>query len=226
VPFDSGVFTTPLSASNSVGSDNEMLTITVAPLAAANTTATIKFTDGYKDTKKQDHIVPSGAFQFSSLVNTPGIDVTTFNDKLTFDVTVGLFEFSGKLGDALKSGKFTPGKSASFKFTDSVNGHTVNLGGMTLALGKGAEMKITCRRKGNSNVGGVETIHSEQLAGTTQIVSEMIPVKIQIGSTLVAAFYVQANGIAGVKISRNPSGGTFKLSTVKLKGFGGSSPVQ
>jgi len=170
-------------------------------------------------------VIGTGAFQFSTLVNTPGLDPTQFSDKLSFDVTVGLFEFSGTLCDALKSGKFTPGKSATFNFTDTVNGHRVSLGSITLSLGKGAEVKISCRRKGSDSVGGVETLRAEQLAGTSQIISEMIPLKIQIGNSL-AAFYVQANGTAGVKVVRNPSGGTLKLSTVKLKGFGNGSPVQ
>ena len=227
VPFDPGTFMTPFSASNSVGADNETLTFTIASLAPSNTGATVKFTDGYRDASVRGDVVPNSNFNFTAVVNTPGIDANSFSSGLSVDVTIGIYEFSRQLGDASGTvgGRFIPGKSALFNFTTTDRGHTVRLGSISFMLAKDSQIKITARRRGSAALGGVQTLRSEQLAGTNQNVSETIPVKIQIGTTLLAAFYMPCQGTAAVKTAPNRiGGGTLSLSTVKLKGSGSGAP--
>jgi len=219
-PFDPGVFSIPVSAANLAGADNEVLVITVNSLAAATTSASIKFTDGYKDTVRQGDQTPSSTLMFTALVNTPGLSTAQFNANLNVDVVVGLYEFTMNLGDATSGGKFICGKSALFNFTDTdVNGRLVKLGTISFMLGRTPQVKITARRKGTDDLGGIRTIHSEQLTGSNKFISETIPVKIQIGDNLLAAFYAQAVGQSTFKTVRSRFG-TFHLSTVKLKGAG------
>jgi hypothetical protein len=222
VPFDPGTFTTPFSATNSVGSDNENLTITVASLTPGNTHATIKFADQYRDVNAKGGPIGNSNFNYTALVDTPSINASGFFSGLDVDVTVGIYEFSAKLGDATKTlgGKFTPGKSAAFNFTDTKAGRPVRVGSITFTLGKGPVVKIVAHRKGTPLLGGITTLRAQQLAGTNQIVNETLPVKIQIGATLIAAFYVPCQGSATVKTVPSSA---LQLSTVKLKGAGSSS---
>ena len=224
VPFDPGVYITPFSAANAAGTDNETLTITVASLAPANTGATIKFTDSYRDAKSIGGTTPSSMFTFTAVVNTPGITPALFDKNLNLDVTVGLYEFTQQLGDASSTGKFTSGKSALFNLTAKKDGRTVKVGSVAFTLLKTSQVKIMARLKGTPSLGGIQTLHAEQLTGQNKLISETIPVKIQIGPTLVAAFYAQATGTATVKNLRDKFTGTITpLSTVKLKGVGAGS---
>ncbi len=224
VPFDPGVYITPFSAANAAGTDNQTLTITVASLAPATTGATIKFTDSYRDAKSIGGTTPSSMFSFTAVVNTPGITPALFDKNLNLDVTVGLYEFAQQLGDASSKGKFTPGKSALFNITAKKDGRTVKVGSFAFTLLKTSQVKIMARLKGTSAVGGIHTLHAEQLTGQNKLISETIPVKIQIGTTLVAAFYMQATGTATVKNLRDKfTGIVTPLSTVKLKGAGAGS---
>ena len=223
VPFDPGVFITPFSAANAFGSDNQTLTITVASLAPGNIGATIKFTDGYKDAKQAGGVMPTSSFMFTAVVNTPGLTPTLFDSKLNVDVTVGLYEFSKTLGSASNSGRFNAGKSALFNITTTHNGKTVRLGNISFTL-KNAQVKIVAHLKGTKSIGGVQTIHAEQFTGQNKLITETIPVKIQLGTNYLAAFYMNATGTAAVKNVRDGFGGTDALSTVKLKGGGSGSP--
>jgi hypothetical protein len=224
VPFDPGTFVTPFSAANATGADNQSLTITVASLAPGNTSASIKFSDGYRDVKQAGGVLPTSSFNFTALVNAPGIDPSKFIGNLNVDVTVGLYEFSKQLGTASKNGKFIAGKSALFNFTATHDGKQVRLGNIAFSL-KNGQIKIMARLKGSSAIGGVQTLRSEQLTGLTQAINETLPVKIQIGTTIVAAFYAQTSGTASVKSVFDRTSDTFlKLSTVKLKGSGTGTP--
>src|SRR5262249_41973955 len=112
------------------------------------------------------------------------------------------------------------GKSATFNFTDTQAGKPVRIGSITFTLAKGPAVKIVARRKGTPLLGGITTLRAQQLAGTTQTINETIPVKNQIGATLIAAFYAPCQGSATVKTV--PSSAQ-QLSTVKLKGSGVST---
>jgi hypothetical protein len=103
-------------------------------------------------------------------------------------------------------------ESAVFNITKNYNGKPVKLGSVSFTLVKGAQVKIVGKRKGSSAIGGVKTLRSEQLTGLNQLVNETLPVKIQIGATILVAFYVPCTGTAAVK-TLNPRGiGMLNLS--------------
>ena len=127
----------------------------------------------------------------------------------------------------LPASQFTPGKSAVFNFTDTFQGRIVRVGSIAFTLGKGSQIKISARRKGTPSVGGIQTLRAQQFKGQQQAISEMIPVKLQVGNNVTAAFYVPATGAASVKTANIPgTTSTQKLSTVKLKGAGSGTPSQ